>query len=111
MTNLQKMVVVKGRTVRHDGKDYGQNAVISLPAEDASRLQALGFVVSLASVRQALHDDADSEAHDGDGGESDDHNSDDADGASGDADDVGLNVTSAAVAVKNKSGGSSKGVK
>lgn len=61
MTNLQKMVVVKGRTVRHDGKDYGQDAVITLPAQDAGRLHEMGFVVTLASVRQALHDDADSE--------------------------------------------------
>ncbi|MNL04809.1 hypothetical protein D3C87_1253860 [compost metagenome] len=59
---LQKMVVVKGRTVRHDGKDYGQNAVISLSAQDAGRLQELGFVVSLESVRQALQDpDSDEE--------------------------------------------------
>ncbi|MBS3894601.1 hypothetical protein [Serratia marcescens] len=59
---LQKMVVVKGRTVRHDGKDYGQNAVISLSAQDAGRLQELGFVVTLESVRQALQDpDADEE--------------------------------------------------
>ena len=64
---LQKMVVVKGRTVRHDGKDYGQNAVISLPAQDAGRLQELGFVVSLESVRQALQAPADDGTGDTDG--------------------------------------------
>ncbi|WP_337049764.1 hypothetical protein [Serratia fonticola] len=82
MVNLQKMVVVKGRTVRHDGKDYVQNVVINLPTQDADRLQELGFVVTLESVKQAIQDPEVDETHD-DGRDTvgDDQNSGSADQA------------------------------
>jgi hypothetical protein len=34
------------RTVRRDGKSYGLGEIIRLPSEEASRLQALGFLAS-----------------------------------------------------------------
>ena len=115
MTNIQKMVVVKGRTVRHDGKDYGQNAVINLPAQDAGRLQELGFVVSLESVRQALQDPADDKTPDDDG--AGDNNSDDAggdtvDNAGGDGQNAcDTDPDDAVPTGSNKSGNAKKGAK
>ncbi|KKZ18107.1 hypothetical protein AAY84_12195 [Serratia marcescens] len=113
---LQKMVVVKGRTVRHDGKDYGQHAVISLSAQDAGRLQELGFVVSLESVRQALQDPADDDGRPDDEGAVG-HNSDDAgDDTAGDAggDDSNAGAADpddAAPTTSNKPDSAKKGAK
>ncbi len=47
-------VVVKGRSVQHNGILYTESQQIELDESDASRLVDLGVVVSLAYVREKL---------------------------------------------------------
>lgn len=47
-------VVVKGRSVQHNGALYTESQQIELDEIDANRLVALGVVMSLASVREKL---------------------------------------------------------
>lgn len=47
-------VVVKGRSVQHNGILYTESQQIELDEIDANRLVALGVVMSLASVREKL---------------------------------------------------------
>ncbi|MEY0594871.1 hypothetical protein AB7309_15550 [Providencia manganoxydans] len=47
-------VVVKGRSVQHNGILYTESQQIELDNIDANRLVALGVVMSLASVREKL---------------------------------------------------------
>lgn len=47
-------VVVKGRSVQHNGILYTENQQIELEDSDAERLVALGVVMSLACVREKL---------------------------------------------------------
>lgn len=56
MTRLTEMVVTKGRTVMHDGKTYGQHSRISLPPNEAIRLEQMGFVLAVSVVRGLLQD-------------------------------------------------------
>lgn len=56
MKKLQEMVVIKGRTIFHDGKKYAENSRIRLPEDEATRLKEAGFVVSLSEVRGMIID-------------------------------------------------------
>ncbi|WP_406834168.1 hypothetical protein [Morganella morganii] len=47
-------VVVKGRSVQHDGEFYRENQQITLDDSDAVRLIELGVVMSLEAVREKL---------------------------------------------------------
>ena len=47
-------VVVKGRSVQHDGEFYRENQQITLDDSDAVRLIDLGVVMSLEAVREKL---------------------------------------------------------
>lgn len=47
-------VVVKGRSVQHDGEFYRENQQITLDDADACRLMNLGAVMSLEAVRKIL---------------------------------------------------------
>ncbi|PCO28260.1 hypothetical protein [Morganella morganii] len=47
-------VVVKGRSVQHDGEFYRENQQITLDDFDAVRLIDLGVVMSLEAVREKL---------------------------------------------------------
>ncbi|MEZ2894642.1 hypothetical protein [Providencia rettgeri] len=47
-------VVVKGRSVQHNGVFYTESQQIELEDSDAERLVTLGVVMSLASVREKL---------------------------------------------------------
>ncbi|MBW5406398.1 hypothetical protein ACISK3_07890 [Morganella morganii] len=47
-------VVVKGRSVQHDGELYRENQQITLDDADACRLMNLGAVMSLEAVRKIL---------------------------------------------------------
>ncbi|TOL44820.1 hypothetical protein CGH97_23985, partial [Vibrio parahaemolyticus] len=47
-------VVVKGRSVQHNGVLYTESQQIELEDSDAERLVTLGVVMSLASVREKL---------------------------------------------------------
>ncbi len=47
-------VVVKGRSVQHNGILYTESQQIELDESDANRLVDLGVVMSLASVREKL---------------------------------------------------------
>ncbi|MHD0617411.1 hypothetical protein ACY19I_16040 [Morganella morganii] len=47
-------VVVKGRSVQHDGEFYRENQQITLDDSDAARLIDLGVVMSLEAVREKL---------------------------------------------------------
>lgn len=47
-------VVVKGRSVQHNGILYTESQQIELDEIDANRLVTLGVVMSLASVREKL---------------------------------------------------------
>ncbi len=50
---LVKMVVALGRTVFHEGKNHKPGAPISLPASEADRLKAAGFVTDPAAPAPA----------------------------------------------------------
>ncbi len=67
MTQLLEMVVTKGHTVMHDGKTYGQHSRISLPPNEAIRLEEMGFVLALSVVRGLLQDPDDGAGSAGDG--------------------------------------------
>lgn len=47
-------VVVKGRSVQHDGEFYRENQQITLDDSDAVRLIDLGVVMTLEAVREKL---------------------------------------------------------
>ncbi len=47
-------VVVKGRSVQHDGEFYRENQQITLDDSDAVRLIELGVVMTLEAVRKML---------------------------------------------------------
>lgn len=47
-------VVVKGRSVQHDGEFYRENQQITLDDSDAVRLIELGVVIPLEAVREKL---------------------------------------------------------
>ncbi|MGC0122413.1 hypothetical protein CHI95_00100 [Providencia rettgeri] len=47
-------VVVKGRSVQHNGILYTENQQIDLEDDDATRLVSLGVVMSLDAVREEL---------------------------------------------------------
>lgn len=47
-------VVVKGRSVQHDGELYRENQQITLDDADAARLIDLGVVMTLEAVRKML---------------------------------------------------------
>lgn len=47
-------VVVKGRSVQHNGELYRENQQITLDGTDADRLVKLGAVMSLEAVRKML---------------------------------------------------------
>lgn len=47
-------VVVKGRSVQHDGEFYRENQQITLDDSDAARLIDLGVVMTLEAVREKL---------------------------------------------------------
>ncbi|MBT0306475.1 hypothetical protein [Morganella morganii] len=47
-------VVVKGRSVQHDGEFYRENQQITLDDADAARLIDLGVVMTLEAVRKML---------------------------------------------------------
>ncbi|MEQ1968742.1 hypothetical protein ABLA30_17390 [Xenorhabdus nematophila] len=49
-----EFVVVRGRTVRHDGADYPENALIDVSGDDAKRLLQLGVIVQLDDLREQL---------------------------------------------------------
>ncbi|QLH63178.1 hypothetical protein [Serratia symbiotica] len=46
------VVVTKGNTVRHDGCDYPENRVFTLPVADAQRLIGLGVVADVEQLRK-----------------------------------------------------------
>ncbi|WP_199639591.1 hypothetical protein JEM67_15960 [Serratia sp. PAMC26656] len=48
------VVVLKGKSVRHDGDSYIQNTRVNLSQSDASRLIASGFVKTLDAVKQEM---------------------------------------------------------
>ena len=52
--DLITVVVLKGKSVRHDGESYTQNTRVDLSQSDASRLIASGFVKTLDSVKQEM---------------------------------------------------------
>lgn len=47
---MVSVVVLKGKSVRHDGEDHPQNTRVSLPLNDANRLINLGFVKTHESL-------------------------------------------------------------
>ncbi|MCC8368101.1 hypothetical protein J8V57_17885 [Xenorhabdus sp. PB61.4] len=49
-----EFVVVRGRTVRHNGVDYPENTVIPIFGGEAERLLALGVIVRLDDLRAQL---------------------------------------------------------
>lgn len=56
--DLITVVVLKGKSVRHDGESYTQNTRVELSQSDASRLIASGFVKTLDSVKQEMEADS-----------------------------------------------------
>ena len=48
---MVSVVVTKGNTVRHDGCDYLENRVFTLPVADAQRLLGLGVVADVEQLR------------------------------------------------------------
>ncbi|MCC3740222.1 hypothetical protein LLQ54_10045 [Rouxiella badensis] len=53
-TDAVTVVVLKGKSVRHDGEKYTQNTRIELSPNDAKRLIASGFVKTLDSVKEEM---------------------------------------------------------
>ncbi|WP_446469416.1 hypothetical protein [Xenorhabdus stockiae] len=49
-----EFVVVKGRTVRHNGVDYPENTVIPIFGDEAVRLIELGVIMRLDDLRAQL---------------------------------------------------------
>jgi len=54
--DLITVVVLKGKSVRHDGQSYTQNTRVELPQSDATRLIASGFVKTLDAVKQEMEE-------------------------------------------------------
>lgn len=52
--DLITVVVLKGKSVRHDGESYTQNSRVELSESDANRLIASGFVKTLEAVKQEM---------------------------------------------------------
>lgn len=52
--DLITVVVLKGKSVRHDGESYTQNTRVELSQSDTSRLVNSGFVKTLDSVKQEM---------------------------------------------------------
>ncbi|UAN52914.1 hypothetical protein KGP26_07585 [Serratia sp. JSRIV002] len=53
---LVSVVVIKGNTIRHDGRDFTENRTLTLSTEDAQRLIGLGVVADVEQLRkQALN--------------------------------------------------------
>lgn len=50
------VVVLKGKSVRHDGKSYTQNSRVELSENDANRLIASGFVKTLDAVKREMEE-------------------------------------------------------
>ncbi|TPG62558.1 hypothetical protein [Ewingella americana] len=50
------VVVLKGKSLRHDGDNYAQNTRVELSASDVKRLIALGFVKTLDAVKQEMEE-------------------------------------------------------
>ncbi|MGC6386569.1 hypothetical protein ACMV8I_02745 [Ewingella sp. S1.OA.A_B6] len=50
------VVVLKGKSVRHDGESYTQNTRVKLSPGDASRLIAAGFVKTLDAVKLEMEE-------------------------------------------------------
>lgn len=46
-----EVVVLPKRSLKHNGKKHRQHAKLNLPAEEAERLEKMGFVVSYAKAR------------------------------------------------------------
>ncbi|WP_317201479.1 hypothetical protein [Janthinobacterium sp.] len=46
---MVKAIVAPRRTVRSEGKDHGPGAEVTLSAEDAEHLRAIGFIVNPAA--------------------------------------------------------------
>ncbi|SMB46806.1 hypothetical protein SPRA44_610032 [Serratia proteamaculans] len=55
-TDLITVVVLKGKSVRHDGDSYTQNTRVELSQRDANQLIASGFVKTLDAVKQEMED-------------------------------------------------------
>lgn len=53
-TDVITVVVLKGKSVRHDGNTYTQNTRVDLSPSDANRLIASGFVKTLDSVKEEM---------------------------------------------------------
>ncbi|MCW2454623.1 UNVERIFIED_ORG: hypothetical protein M2414_002362 [Rahnella aquatilis] len=51
---LVSVVVLKGKTLRHDGGKYLQNTRVKLSEADAKQLIAKGFVKPLAELQQEM---------------------------------------------------------
>jgi len=51
---LVSVVVLKGKTLRHDGEKYLQNTRVKLSEADAKQLIAKGFVIPLADLQQEM---------------------------------------------------------
>ncbi|WP_171884708.1 hypothetical protein [Serratia marcescens] len=51
-SGMVSVVVTKGNTVRHDGRDYPENRTFMLPVADAQRLIGLGVVADVEQVRK-----------------------------------------------------------
>ncbi len=49
-----KVVVLKGKHVRHDGEEFKQNTSFLLPAPDAKRLINLGFAKAVETLLQEM---------------------------------------------------------
>ncbi|MFT2790539.1 hypothetical protein ACMV5I_10735 [Serratia sp. T13T92] len=49
---LVSVVVIKGNTVRHDGRDFTENRTLTLSTEDAQRLIGLGVVADVDQLRK-----------------------------------------------------------
>lgn len=54
--DLITVVVLKGKSVRHDGDSYTQNTRVELSQSDANQLIASGFVKTLDAVRQEMEE-------------------------------------------------------
>lgn len=52
--DLITVVVLKGKSVRHDGESYTQNTRVNLSPSDANRLITSGFVKTLDSVKEEM---------------------------------------------------------
>ncbi|MCU1787751.1 hypothetical protein CUU54_02620 [Pectobacterium polaris] len=55
-TDVITVVVLKGKSVRHDGQSYMQNARVELSTSDANALIASGFVKTLDVLKQEMEE-------------------------------------------------------